>query len=180
MPSTNTPSSVSLCPGSACVCLNIFHSPDPTGPPPLSRCPPRLSRLPASLSSTQVFVCPPPAPCVHVPPPSSLAFAPWVSLSLPPVLVLVPLPLGLCPLSLGPSPLSLVSLPLPRTVPCFSPADSGTRTGPRTCFCLESRPGTNGRERASFPAAPEPRCPRGEVSDLTMSGAPWSSCPGLP
>uniref|UniRef100_A0ABI8AKT2 Aspartate dehydrogenase domain-containing protein n=1 Tax=Felis catus TaxID=9685 RepID=A0ABI8AKT2_FELCA len=66
-----------------------------------------------------------------------------------------------------------------RTVPCFSPADSGTRTGPRTCFCLEPRPGTNGRERASFPAAPKPRCPRGEAPRPCSGSGPSPNNPGI-
>ncbi|XP_071065513.1 aspartate dehydrogenase domain-containing protein isoform X3 [Dasypus novemcinctus] len=62
----------------------------------------------------------------------------------------------------------------PRTITCLPPAGSGAGAGPRTCFCLESGPGANGRDGAPVSAAPEPRCPRGEVSDLIESGALWS------
>uniref|UniRef100_A0A3Q2I5K1 Aspartate dehydrogenase domain containing n=1 Tax=Equus caballus TaxID=9796 RepID=A0A3Q2I5K1_HORSE len=58
------------------------------------------------------------------------------------------------------------------TVPCFPPADQGTGTGPRTCFCLESRSSTNGGERAPFPAAPEPRCRWGEVGSPSALADP--------
>ncbi|XP_069919106.1 aspartate dehydrogenase domain-containing protein isoform X2 [Oryctolagus cuniculus] len=80
--------------------------------------------------------------------------------------------LGHGPRQRGPAEGGRAGLRPPRSVPCVPVAGSGTGAGPRTCFCLEPRPGTDGRECAPSPAAPKPGCPWRKVGSPSALADP--------